>query len=66
MLLFTQMTSLMDILGRFFELRGYSYLRLDGSVRPKLFPPPRLRIAIIMTLFSCRACRQQLMTARPE
>jgi SNF2 family DNA or RNA helicase len=27
------MTSLMDILGYFFQIRGYQYLRLDGATK---------------------------------
>jgi superfamily II DNA or RNA helicase len=32
-LMFSQMTQLMTILERFFELRGFTYLRLDGSTQ---------------------------------
>ena len=33
-LIFSQMTQLMDILGDFFDFRGYKFLRLDGSTKP--------------------------------
>jgi len=32
-LIFTQMTRMLDILEQFLNLHGYSYVRLDGSVR---------------------------------
>lgn len=32
-LMFSQMTNLMDILGQFLEMRGYAYLRLDGATK---------------------------------
>lgn len=32
-LIFTQMTRMLDILEQFLNLHGYTYVRLDGSVK---------------------------------
>ncbi|CAG9314111.1 SMARCA4_1 [Blepharisma stoltei] len=34
-LIFTQMTHLMDIMSMYFEYRGFKYLRLDGTTKPE-------------------------------
>lgn len=34
-LIFFQMTNIMDIIGDYFNYRGYNYFRLDGSTKPE-------------------------------